>query len=151
MVNVYSQSGKIVLRNGKVATSNSCCCGVAPDCTGFCGGWGVFSNYMVTIKSNVGDYTLQGNAPFWGNDELGINVALICATYVPCDSLLEDYSVDAYVDIYFGFYPNLTLGRAILGSAKEPECGIPGNLNTKKFNIFSCNNTVSGTIEFTAV
>ena len=26
MVNVYSQSGKIVLRNGKVATSNSCCC-----------------------------------------------------------------------------------------------------------------------------
>ena len=26
MVNVYSKSGKIVLRNGKVATSNSCCC-----------------------------------------------------------------------------------------------------------------------------
>jgi len=98
----------------------------------------------------MGDYTLQGNGDTWYSPELGIYVGIVCATYIPCGSLVEE-SVGAYLDIYFGDYPNVTLGRAILGRAKEPECEIPGNLNNKKFNIFSCDNTVSGTIEFTVV
>lgn len=147
MVNVYSQDGKIVLRNGKVATSNSCCCGVAPDCIGFCYGWSIFDNYTITITSNMGNYILQGPGDVWYNPELGIYVSLVCATYVPCGEGEED--VGAYAEIYFGFYPNQTIGTAILGRAKEPNCNAGGNLNNKTFNIFSCDNSVTGTIKFT--
>ncbi len=148
MVNVYSQGGKIVLRDGKIATSNSCCCGTAPNCTGFCHGWSIFDNYILTITSTMGNYTLQGNGDVWYNPELGIYVSLVCATYIPCGEVLE-VAVGAYVDIYFGFYPNLTLARAILGRAKEPNCNTGGNLNNKTFNIFSCDDSVTGTLEFT--